>query len=285
MNPDAVYTLLVDANPVPDPDTATTDVAGFERLRPTTTGSEPMTLTTHDDVTTTTPNEPRHRWLLAAAAAAIVLLGIGAFALTRDTTEPVEPVDEPIPTLPATPSAEEAAEATAIEYLTALYAGDADRAIAMTNADVSNTVADHNMVEMLGVAYTAGERPVVGACTTVDERTWILVSCQVTQQDPVFVELGVADLIAPIRVYDDQTIDWLPWEGGDFSQANWAYSDYLRAFHNAEFDAVCAPAAYEPGTANVNAGLALTAACAELWAPLADDVAQWIRDGRPEPTD
>ena len=282
MNPDAVYTMLVEANPVPDPDTALPMTPELERLHRPDIGSETMTLTIQRTDESPSPTPRRHRWILAAAAAAIVLLGIAALAVTRDDPDP-EPVDQPVPTVAPTPSPEDAAVITAQTYLTALYAGDADTAIAMTDPDLSNIEADRNMTEMLGTAYTVGNRPTVGTCTAADTGTWIDVRCEVTQHDPVYVELGVADLVAPIRVYEDGSIDWLPWEGGDFTQANWAYSDYLRLHHTAEYEAVCLPGSYEVGTVNSNANMALTAACAELWAPLADEVAQWIRDGRPEP--
>lgn len=112
----------------------------------------------------------------------------------------------------------------------------------------------------------------------------IEVGCEVTSSDPVHAAFGVADIVAQFRVTEDGTISWVPgpWERGDSRTANRADSDYLRTFHDAEFREACSPLQHEAGTIHSSSNLALTAACAELWAPLSDDVAQWVRDGRPD---
>jgi hypothetical protein len=152
--------------------------------------------------------------------------------------------------------------------------------MAMTNPDFSNIAADRQMWEMNAVTFRVGEPWTIRTCGTIQvDADSIDVSCDVIVHDPVFQELGIAELTAPVRVFDDQTTKWLPFQGGDTGGANRANADYLRTFRPAEYEAVCNPAGYEPGTIHADGGLALTAACAELWAPLGDDVAQLIRDG------
>jgi len=97
---------------------------------------------------------------------------------------------------------------------------------------------------------------------------------------------NAAEQVAPIRVFSDGTTAWKPYEGVDFTPANLAITQYLRAFHLGEYAAACDPSAYQPAeltNLNSNGGLVLTRDCGELWVPLLDDIAQWIEDGRPTP--
>jgi hypothetical protein len=237
-----------------------------------------MQLTTTEPVGNTTDPDRSHRWMLAAAAAAIVVVGIGALMFTRSDPAPVDRADEPTEPLP--PTREEQALATAAAFYTVVNAGDIDTVMAMTNPDSSNVAADRQMWEMNAVAFRIGEPWTIGTCRTIQvEVGSIDVGCDVIVNDPVFEELGIAELIAPVRVFDDQTTKWLPFQGTDVGAANRANADYLRTFRPAEYEAACNPTGYEPGTIHTDGGLALTAACAELWAPLGDDVAQLIRDG------
>lgn len=287
MNTEAVYTLLVEANPVPDPADETMRPV-LERLRPTPVRSETMQLTTPRPVDSASPTPRRSRLIAAAAATTIAIVAIGAVVLTRDDTEPAEPASPP-PTdatdrLPPVVSHEVAID-TARVYLDAFSRGDVDTALAMTDDGVPSLEAERNIVEMWAVLDRILEPAATyEACSASDALGWIEVRCDATVNDPVAIELGVDQGVWPIRVNDDLTVRWLPIEGVEFSQSNWAYSDYLRAYHPTEYEVACQPGAYEVGTIHANANLALTGACAELFVPLADDVVQWIRDGRPEPS-
>ena len=279
MNPETVYALLVEANPVPDPDPAT--IQPPRELDASPSPSHHVQLTALEPTEPATAPRRRHRWMVAAAAATIVIVAIGALILTRSEPAPIDRAE--LPTEPLPPTREERAAATAQNFYAALNAGDVDTMIEMTNPDYSVVEADRQMWEMNAVHVTLGEPWTIGTCEPVEVTSSIEVACNVTINDPVFEQLGVNELIAPIRVFDDQTTRWLPFQGADFNAANRAYSDYLQAFHAVEYQAVCSPAAYDPGTINATGGLALTAPCGELWVPLGDVVAQWLRDGKPQP--
>ena len=109
-----------------------------------------------------------------------------------------------------------------------------------------------------------------------------MVDCDVSLGDAVAVELAVSELVAPFQ-YEAGLVSWRPYQGGDISLVNGAYSNFLRMFHSVEYEDVCSPASYVPGTVVQDQLLALTGECADLAAPLADEVVQWIRDGRPNP--
>jgi hypothetical protein len=281
---DQVFSLLEEANPVPDPgvlDQLPT------RVTPPQRGSAPMQTIEPDTRTPAGPRRTVRAWPLVMAASVIAIAVLGALLLTRDdpgTEVPLDTPDTAGESLPAPLSREEHAVMVATRFYDRVAVGDVDGAIEMTNAEVRDVDADQEMWSMIAVGARFGRPWAVHGCEPVSSMPpWVEVDCTVTLGDPVFVELGVADLTAPARVYDDGSVVWLPFREGDFSLANQAYADYLRAFHPEEYGTVCSPAAYEPGTVAADRGLALTESCAELYVPLGDAVATWIDDGRPEP--
>lgn len=286
MNPETVYGLLVEANPVPDP-SAIAVQRNTQPSRPDD-GSKTM-LTVEPKTQHSSRKNPHNRGRLVAIAASVALIvAIGALLLARDDTEPSEPAG-PVVTGDAdvaTPATrEEAAVATATDFYQAVSVGDVDTAIAMSNPEYTDLEKDRQMWEMNAVTATEGEPWTIGSCepTASVNSLFIEIGCEVMINDPVWQVLGVSELVAPVRVFDDLTTVWRPFEGADFGAANRAYAEYLRIFHATEYDAVCSPAAYEQGAATQSSGLALTGPCAEVWVPLADEVAQWVADGRPQP--
>lgn len=286
MNPETAYALLVDANPVPDPGTVPT--TRLERVASPHPGSTPM-LTLEQETHSPSTKEPNRRgWLVAAAAAVIAVVAIGVVALTRDDPEPVQPAVPVITAdddaLPAPSTRESDAIATGAAFYRAAVAGDVDNVLAMSNPEFTDAAADRQMWEMIAVTTSVGEPWTIDDCSQIgSDSLSVEVGCDVHINDPVWEALDVADLVAPVRVFDDQSTQWRPFRGADFSAANRTYAEYLSAFHAAEYDAVCNPTAYELGTIILDGGLALTASCAELWVPLASDVAGWIDNGQPQP--
>lgn len=284
MTPDDVYAVLIEANPVPDADARTTRVAAV--AHPPRLGSEPMYTIEHEELSATATAPPRRpsRSVLALVAAAVLVVALGALFALRSDDEPEQPADRvPAETLPALPTADERAVETAREFQERVNAGDVDAVMAMTNPDYSVVDADHNLWEFNAVFHRTTGAPTMGECTVAESGTvYIEVACAIHQNEPVFEALGVADLVAPYRVFPDQTVDWQPWRGGDFGSVNQAYAEYLQIHHADEYEAACAPFRYEPGTIVSNGGLALTADCAAVAAPLADEVAAWIEAGRSE---
>ena len=267
-----IYALLVEANPVPDPDVLPERLVDTE---PHLRIIDPRRETMHTEETTqptTRERQPRRRWIPALAAAAVVAaVAVGALLLTNIESEP---------------SAEEvradAAIATAEAQLAAVNDGDNEAIIAQTTADGSRAEADGRMIEY-NVAL-AGTYPwQVQSCeATFSSDEYVNVDCAFANTDPVYVAEGVSELIAPTFVYDDGRVEWRIWQGANFSLANRAYADYLRVNHRTEYDAVCWPQSYSPaGSVNRDGGLAFTKECADLALPLAQDIADWVEAGKP----
>ena len=237
--------------------------------------------------TETRTKPPRKDWrrrlvpALVAAAAVIAAIVVAVALLSGD--------DEPDVTNQGPTTARvDAAVATTETFLAAINSGDVDTLIALSNPEVTDVVKDRKMWEMNAVLTTGGYPISVGECglgmitdgvaMITDE--FVEVHCAVTISDPVFEAEGVSELVFPLRVFDDGSTAWQPYQGGDFGAANQDYADYLQAFHAAEYEAVCSPVNYETypiGTISRNRGLALTGNCASLWVPLASDVAAWVR--------
>ena len=268
-DPDVVFAKLVDANPVPsiaDVDEAVPAVAAILSGAPATTGRL-------QDVT---PARPRWAWV--AAAAVVLVVAVGGLFLARRDQPATQIATEP-------PSPEEAlgqdAVSTTEVWLAALNAGDIDRVMALSDP-ATRTEADRRVHEWQAGLAAAGMPIEVRACGVASVVGSVArVECAVRLGDLVAVELGVADLVAPFG-YNDGLIAWRPYTGGNISDVNDAYSSYLQLFHTAEYEARCSPAAYPPGGVVQDRGLALTGECAQVAAPLAADIAQWISDGRPE---
>lgn len=283
MSPDDIFEILVEANPVPD-----SDVATVRRLRPASarTWSTPMLTLEPETTSPTEHRRGRRSWLAAAAAILLIVAAAVAVAVVRNDASPIEP-STPVVTagdpIASPPGRDARALTTAEEYFGALNAGDVDQVVAMSNSEFVDLAASRQMWEMnAALAEHYGAFQTVERCEVLSMNdSYVEVGCDVVVTDPVFAALGVAELVAPVRVFDDETVVWLPWRGGDFGQVNQAYADYLRAHHPAEFEAVCDPSGYEPGSVVVDKGIALTGSCAELWVPLAEEVAGWVTDGRP----
>lgn len=283
MNPEAVYQLLVDANPVPAPDER--GDRSMSDLRDHL-GSEPMyTLETETVHPAADPNDRRPRRFVALAAAAAAIIAIGALVLAvtaRDTADP-----EPVPAdqvAPPPPSRTDRAIATASAFYQAVHAGDVATVLAMSNEQYTDPVADEQMWEMNATLIENGESRTIRSCEPLDVvELFVEVGCTVTTDEPVWNELGTTEYVAPVRVFDDQSTQWLPIIDSPFAGPNRAYAEYVQAYLPEMYDAVCDPLVYEPGTVVQDGGLALTAECAEVWAPIGDDVARWIAEGRPMP--
>lgn len=215
------------------------------------------------------PGRSRSGWVVALASFVVVVsLGVGLNWL-RGETDSLDSLD----------AIQRDGVSAAERWLEAVNRGDIETVMALSSPG-SSQIADRRVAEWLAGFSAQGMPTRVDGCravaTTLDG---VSVECQVHLTDPVAVEVGVSDLIAPF-VYEDGLVTWQPYRGGDISQVNTSYSRYLQAFHRAEYDAVCSPDAYESGSVVHDRQLALTGECAELAAPLANDVAQWIRDGR-----
>ena len=286
MNPDMVLDRIIQANPKPvsveTPENVLTRSALLVELDRRSTDMQTQDRPIIDQAMPPTPR--RRRWLvpaLAGAAITIIAIVVAAALLSSD--------DQPdVTNDPATVNSEaarvDAAIVTTETFLAAINSGDVDRLISMSNPEATDLVKDRSMWELNAVMTTSGYELEVGACApSLVTELFVAVACDITFTDPVFAAEGVSALVFPIWVFNDGTTAWRPMQGGDFSAANRDYADYLRTFHTSEYEAVCSPSAYELGSINSDGGLALTGDCAQLYVPLALDVAEWVRDGKPLP--
>ncbi|HSF84652.1 MAG TPA: hypothetical protein VLG28_03200 [Acidimicrobiia bacterium] len=265
---DVVFAKFVDANPVPD-------LPDLEALRPDVTTIISGGATRIDKPRSAAPTLRRGAW--AAAAALLLVLAVGGLLLVW----PDQPVSQPAQPQSPEEVLRQNAVSTAEDWLSALNAGDIDLVMALSGPEASSE-ADRRVHEWQAGLLAQGMPIEVRGCVVASVAgTAARVECEVRLGDLVAIELGVADLVAPFD-YSDGLITWRPYTGGNIGDVNDAYAGYLRRFHAAEYETLCSPSAYSPGTAIQDRGLALTGECAQLAAPLAADIAQWIRDGRPE---
>lgn len=268
-NPEVVFARFVAANPVPDP------IA----LHSQGPDADDMVAMLNDTMPTALPLSssgwPRRRSWLAAVAAFMVIVGLSAASIwIGDPSEPAstDPVE----------FVRHDAITKAEQWIVAVNAGEIEHVMSMSSPN-STSVADQRVHEWVA-GFAAQGMPVqvqsceVSTATSQDA----IVECQVRLTDAVATHLGVAELTAPFR-YSGGLLAWQPYMGADIGEVNDAYSTYLRLYHPTEYETVCAPAAYEAGSIVQDKGLALTGACAELAAPLADEIVLWIREGRPGP--
>jgi hypothetical protein len=269
-DPDRVFAQFVEANPLPDatidehPEPPALDPRRQRRLLATKLArpDPPASL------------RQRTAWTVSVAASVLVLVVAGLWMTQRSTTEtgPASRMEEPGP------------DVLARQYQDAINRGDVATAMELSQP-AYRTTPNQRVAEWQAVLAANGMPTTLGDCeiepvTDSSGR----VTCSARLGDLVAVELGVAELQAPFD-YSEGLLAWRPLEGGDFSQVNRAYADYLRRYHPDDYNEVCGATAYEPGSVVLDKGLALTGECAELVAPLAGEVVDWIRRGRPEAQD
>jgi hypothetical protein len=285
MTPERVYALLVEANPVPEPD------AYLEALI-ADQGSLRLVDWRREDMKTQEPikeltraSSARRPWIAAVAAAIAIVLAIGVVAWLAGGGDEARVVDEPPPTTAAqSASPTDAALAATDAFSAAVTAGDIDEIARITTLDGELPLAERRQWGFTIAIVAAGYGPEIGECTTTlsaDERV-VTVSCPLMNTNPVLVAMGITDVVAPL--------DYLPvsgvlgprsTEGADFTAVNPTVVDYLTAFYPEDYAAACNPAAYDFLDVVQDQGMSITPECAELVIPLLSDMARWIEAGQP----
>jgi len=288
--PDAVFAAFVEANPVPDESAISDDRRSATRFLGTLErGGTPMSEITeirgeHDESASVIEqrNEKRRRppggrWMAAAAAFLGVLL-VGGFVYALVTSGDAEPAQPPDPV----EVAETEALALARSWVTAMGEGDVDTILAMAREDQKD-LANRRLYEFQAVFASFGMGGDLQGCEIASSVPgYVFVECTVVESDPVARAVGVSEVTVPFR-YSVGSLTWQPFEDAEFSLVNEAYAEYMSLYHPAQYESVCSPDAYEPRAIVTDAGRALTGECAAVEAPLAEDIAQWVRDGRPQP--
>jgi hypothetical protein len=208
----------------------------------------------------------------------MIISGCADDAVETSTTS-----TEPTTTTTANPGAElEAAFMTEIESLAAaLDSGDLDTYLGLLQASLSDPELDR------AAFFAVSVRPHV----LVDE-------CEILS-----VSDFVSDAVCPTEITDPVRLEFGPPEGGiqllrygdglspkgdgshdvrQYTDSSTAYGSYLQQYMPDEYAAACDPDAYDREI-RFEYGVTLTPECGELLAEVADDVAQWVRDGQPSP--
>lgn len=282
MTPERIYALLVEANPVQDPDDLLERLDhGGRRLHLVDSRRADMQTEERFDTNQTTRRTPWTRGLGIALASLAVVIAVVVAVIAIISNQPDVTADG------HTSNSQRALDAVD-EFVAALSRGDIDEVEAVMEPSGELSAADRAMWGFNAELFAAGRGFDTGTCTaeTPEGATLIAVACDVTFGDPLHAELGLDQLVMPFQYFSDTgRLGWRPFQGGDFSEVNRASVEYLRAFQPAEYEANCDPSKYEFGDVNFDQGLALTPECGRVIAPVIDDIAQWVADGRPQPTD
>ncbi len=279
MTPERVFALLVEANPVQNPDEF------LERLeRPDgrlhLVESRRVEMQTEERFETNQRQKPqwsRGLGIALASLAAVTALVVAVALIASD--DPEVTADEQV-------SNSQRALDAVDEFVAALSRGDIDAVETVMEPSGELSAADRAMWSFNAELFASGHGFETGTCTAdaPEGATLVSVSCEVTFSDPVHAALGVEQLVMPFQFFADTgRLGWRPFEGGDISVVNRASVEYLRAFQPETYEASCDPSKYEFGDINFDQGLALSPECGRVLGPLAEDIAQWVEEGRPLP--
>jgi hypothetical protein len=269
--PERVYALLVEANPVPDPENANETVARHrgslklvEPERPDA-GMED-TVRIQPDKRKTMPR------LMAPILAGLTALAFLAAVLvaTRDPGDSVA----------ASPEEDALAR---IEYsFAAIAEGRIDDLSEIFGAEL--TEGDRLMWQFNGILADAYPRELHSCGVVMTVGSIVDVECLVTDTDPVFVATETSDLIMPFQ-YVDGVIRRREFRLAEGSSTPFAapaaYAEYLQLNHPDEFAEACSAASYT-GDFVYNGYMVLAPHCAELMVAFSEDVASWVAAGQPD---
>jgi len=267
-SPDTVFAMFVEANPIPDDSLPIASIPAPEDLlhRLEETPATPEAAT---------PSITGRR-VLAAAVALVSVVLLGGLFLFMELQSP-----DPEPAGP-----EEALRVEAIAAIDTLIAarnqGDIETVLAISSpAPAGRALAERRLHEFQAEFAIAG-MPAGVECEASEVAPPVVTGiCTSVLTDPVAVELGASNQTSAFR-YESGLLTILEYEGDSILEVNRAYAEYLSAAHPDDYAAACQPSMYEPGTVVQSELLALTGECAAVAAPLANEVVEWIRAGRPD---
>lgn len=140
----------------------------------------------------------------------------------------------------------------------------------------------HAMFKATGVKWVPGTceaQSVIG--------TFVTVECPMQNQNPVFVATGASSVIAPFQLRGDilRESSWVSLEVGFDSPDGplRAMVEYLETFYPEDY-VFCDPDT-QTGEFTEHGGIARVPECAEVLAPLLDDIAAWVDAERPSDWD
>ncbi|MFZ0625689.1 MAG: hypothetical protein WAN34_04265 [Acidimicrobiia bacterium] len=271
MTPSDAYSLLVEANPVPDP------FGYFEDLAQGSPVIEPHELRRQAmqsiDIEPKTMDEraQRNRWIAIAIVALIAVLATVAIVIDR------APVAD-------NPTDAELAIARTQDFLNARDATDLQTA---AGSDFLVGSAVMTEWEWWSAFARAGYRGEVSPCRTTGGSPAISVVCSLNPADPVMLALGVDEMELEFQFFPDagaagqlKAPGYIDYRANGIAEA---YGTYMSAYQPGIYAESCSPGAYETESILSSDGIAFTPECAQALIPYLDEIASWIDDGRPMP--
>jgi hypothetical protein len=272
MTADDAYSLLEEANPVPDP------LGYLNLLSRESPAAAPHELRKEDmqpiDVETKTADHglrPNRRMAFAVIALVAVLATVSV-VVTRETPEA------------ASSSQAELAIQRTHDFLDARTASDLQAAAGLDFRVPQSWMTEW---EWWSVFAEAGQRGEVGTCTTAGEPPSISVTCPLTATDPVMAALGVQDVELEFQFFPGageaghlKVPGYIDYGGNGSAEA---YGTYLSVYQSDIYAESCSPSAYESESILSSDGIAFTPECAQALVPYLDDIASWIENGRAMP--
>lgn len=272
MTPDEAFTLLEEANPVPDP------LGYLETVYSVSAVAAPHELrrdTMQEIDQRARKADPSLRRPLIAIVGVTLVIGLVATLVILNMTRETPVV-----------SNEADAEAAIQRVHDFLDARSASELHAAVGTDFKVPQAVITEWEWWATFAEDGYRGEVGACTTTGGSPSITISCPLIPSDPVLLALGVDEgELGFVYFPDAGSAGQLkaPHIDGGSSENVQAYQVYLSAYQPEIYDQVCSRAAYESESVLSTNGLALTPQCAKAVIPYLEDIALWIERGRPLP--
>lgn len=231
MNDEKVFQLLVETNPVPDPDGLDSPVAlsQLERRSPNMATSERISV---EPPGTRTGRERRNRILIGAATAVVVLIaGLGTLAILDGDSDAT---DEP-------------AVAVVLSAFEALNGGDVDAYLAGLTGGALEDEETHRAAEALSYANRTWE---LDDCrlTGMTSAGESLVVCESTQTDDFRGAGGIVEtttlrfiVTADDKIAGRTSLDGVPFSESEFAKFNSAFWSWLVNAHPVVFDEIGPP--------------------------------------------
>lgn len=256
------------------------------------------------------PDSGGPRWVWAAAAlAAVVLATLTLAVLTAPDaqippaeTQPAPPTTVSPPTTDPAEVGREAALAAVDTYVAAVNEGDVEAAMSFEAWEsLTKPIAEHPTYAEELVVYTSNGIPlwpedceIVFYNDSQENRDLLVgggvfvarVSCDLRLLDPLYEATSGEPLEWDFLVDFDRRVLPIAFEGGSFSEATRAFVTYARANYPERMDEACVPGtSYPTSFESIRARaeyVSFHPDCRQLYVELADEVAQWVRDGMPE---
>lgn len=133
----------------------------------------------------------------------------------------------------------------------------------------------HTILNANGAQWNLGECEAVSVSSSM-----VMLECQHTYTEPVFVAVGAEESIWPFVLVGDwlRVEPWVPL-GNEFTDALSAYREYLETYHPSDY-ALCDPLE-QTGEFSQHGGMARVPECATVMIEHAGSVVDWIEAGKP----